>query len=203
MNNQGAAAAPAAVRRLTTPAAQDLAGLAAIFDDLQTVLRCCERLVAELGSDEDSADELALEAFWTTAVLSYARCFSSAAKRTRLTSDDVKATDLPGDVLGWHHMLQQLREHYVDSAVNTRETLSVGVSQDPDGHPNGIAVTSAPRARVDDLTVRQTGALAFELSRIVDRRIADLQDVVFGAARSMTAEQLDRLALLEVAPPAE
>jgi hypothetical protein len=190
--------APAAVRRLTTPAAQDLAGLASIFDDLQTVLRCCERLVAEIDSGGESADDLALEVFWTTAVLSYTRCFTSAAKRTRLTSEDVKATNLPGDVLGWHHMLQQLREHYVDCAVNPRETLSVGVSQDPDGHPNGIAVTAAPRPRVDDITVRKTGAIAYELSRIVDRRIAELQDVVYGAAQSMTAEQLDQLTVLDL-----
>ena len=44
-------ATPAAVRRLDTPDAQALADLAAIFEDLQTVLRCCERLVSELASE--------------------------------------------------------------------------------------------------------------------------------------------------------
>ncbi len=194
-------ARPAAVRRLDTPAALALADLAAIFEDLQTVLRCCERLVSEMGSGRGDPDDLSLETVWTTAVLSYARCFSTGARGAGLTADDVTATGLPGDVLGWHQVLQQLRGHYADPAVNPREMFSVGVSQDAAGKPNGIAVTSARQPPVDDLTVRQTGAIAFELSRIVDRRIAEHQKIVFSALGSMTKDQLDGLPLLEVAAP--
>ena len=50
MTNDIDTAPLAAVRRLDTPDAVALADLAAIFEDLQTVLRCCERLVSELGS---------------------------------------------------------------------------------------------------------------------------------------------------------
>jgi hypothetical protein len=52
---------------------------------------------------------------------------------------------------------------------------------------------------VDDLTVRQTGAIAFELSRIVDQRIAERQEAVFAGLRPMTKVDLDRLPLVEVA----
>lgn len=196
----GFTATPDVVRRLDTPAALAVADLAAIFEDLQTVLRCCERLVSELGSARPVPDDLTLEAFWTTAVLSYSRCFSSTRERgTGLTTDDVTATGLAGDVVGWHTVLLQLRDHYADPAVNPREVFSVGVAQDAVGKADGIAVTSARQPPVDDLTVRQTGAIAFELSRIVDRRIAEQQELVFGALSTLTKPELDGLPLVEVA----
>jgi hypothetical protein len=176
-----------------------MADLAAIFEDLQTTLRCCERLVSELASSEAEPDDLTLEAFWTTAVLSYARCFAHREGGTNLIPDDVTATGLAGDVLGWHKVLLQLRDHYADPAVNPRETFLVGVSQDANGKANGVAITSSKRPTLDDLTVRQTGAIAFELTRIVDRRIAEHQDFVFGEVGTMTKSELDRLQLVEVA----
>jgi hypothetical protein len=190
-------ATPAAVRRLDTPDALALADLAAIFEDLQTVLRCCERLVSELASSDP--DDLTLEAFWTLAVLSYTRCFSVRPTDTGLTPDDVTETGINGDVLGWHKVLMQLRDHYADPAVNPREGFSVGVSQDADGKANGVAVTSASPARVDDLTVRQTGAITYGLVRIVDQRIAARQQVVFSALTPMSRAELDKLPLVEVA----
>jgi hypothetical protein len=190
-------ATPAAVRRLDTPDAQALADLAAIFEDLQTVLRCCERLMSELASADP--DDLTLEAFWTLAVLSYTRCFSSRATDTGLTPDDITETGINGDVLGWHKVLMQLRGHYADPTVNPREGFSVGVSQDVDGRANGVAVTSVSPARVDDVTVRQTGAITYGLVRIVDKRIAARQQVVFSALTPMTKADLDKLPLVEVA----
>jgi hypothetical protein len=190
-------ATPAAVRRLDTPDAQALADLAAIFEDLQTVLRCCERLMSELASGDP--DDLTLEAFWTLAVLSYTRCFSSRPTDTGLTPDDVTETGINGDVLGWHKVLMQLRSHYADPAVNPREGFSVGVSQDEDGKANGVAVTSASPASVDDVTVRQTGAITYGLVRIVDQRIAARQQAVFSALTPMTKAELDKLPLVEVA----
>lgn len=190
-------ATPAAVRRLDTSDAQALADLAAIFEDLQTVLRCCERLVSELASGDP--DDLTLEAFWTLAVLSYTRCFSSRPTGTGLTPEDVTETGINGDLLGWHKLLMQLRDHYADPAVNPREGFSVGVSQDADGKANGVAVTSASPARVDDLSVRQTGAITYGLVRIVDERIAARQRAVFSALTPMTKAELDKLPLVEVA----
>jgi hypothetical protein len=205
MSNDLDTATPATVRRLDTPDALALADLAAIFEDLQTVLRCCERLISELGTSRGDPDELTLEAFWTVAVLSYMRCFATRASGTALTPDDVTETGLNGDVLGWHKVLVQLRDQYADAASKPREGFLVGVSQDAEGLANGIAVTSAPQPRVDDVTVRQTGAIAYALSGIVDARIAKRQAAVFAALGPMTKAELDRLPLVEVAvePSAE
>lgn len=188
---------PAAVRRLDTPAALAVADLTAIFDDLEAVLRCCERLMSCLDAPEP-LDDLALEAFWTTAVLSYARCFATRARDTGLTTDDVAATGLEGDVLGWHGVLLQLRGHQADPVVNPRERFSVGVSQGDDGAASGIAVTSTRQPPVDDVTVRQTGAVAYALSRLVDGRITERQQAVSDAARTMPRTELDALPRLDI-----
>lgn len=192
---------PTAVRRLAAPAAHALADLTAIFDDLQTVLRCCERLVTELADPAGEPDDLVLEAVWTTALLSYARCFAGAGSGIGLTEQDVTETQLQGEVLEWHKVLRQLREHYADPVENPRERFAVGAAQDSEGQVNGIAITSTRQPELDDLTIRQTGALAYELSRLVDQRITAHQERVFSAATTMSTADLDKLPLIDVNAP--
>jgi hypothetical protein len=193
---------PSAVRRLETPVAIALADLAAVFEDLQTVLRCCERLVSQLAAgaaDEGEPDDLVLEAFWTTALLSYARCFTGEHPGGALTEDDVVATGLAGDVQGWHQMLLRLRDHQADPARNPREVFSVGVSVNDEGAAAGIAVTSARQPLVDDVMVRQTGAIAYALSAVVDERIGTQQAAVAKATAAMDRAQLDALPVVPLA----
>jgi hypothetical protein len=187
---------PTTVRRLGIPAADALADLASAFNELQTVLRCCERLVAELAGD---ADEVVLEALWTTALLAYVRSFTGGDRGLGLTEADVEAVPLSGEILEWHNLLRRLRKHYTDPARNPRERFAVGAALDSRGRPVGIAVTAIPQPRLDDVTVRQTGALAYELSKLVDRRITEHQERVLAAAEALSAAELDRLPVIEVA----
>lgn len=189
---------PTAVRRLQTPAAQALADLASIFNDLQTVLRCCERLVQELAG---RPDDVVVEGVWTTALISYARCFTGGDRGMGLTEDDVRSTALPGEVLEWHKVLRQLRKHYADPAKNPRERFQVGAATDAAGHVNGIAITSIPHPPLDEVTIRQTGALAYRLSVVVDQRITEHQERVLTAANAMSPDDLRRLELIEVSSP--
>jgi len=192
--------APSVVRKLRSPASLALADLAGLFEDLQTVLACCERLVTVLAAPEP--DALATEAFWTTTVLSYARCFAPGERGTGLTEQDITATKLAGDVVGWHRALLTLRDRYADPVVNPRESFSVGASQNTSGHAEGIAVASSRQPPLDEVSVRQTGAVAYALSRLVDERIAAQQAVVFTAVAAMARPALDRLPLLHLAQPA-
>ncbi|WP_410670280.1 hypothetical protein [Amycolatopsis sp. cmx-4-68] len=187
---------PSSARLLSTPGALGLADLVAIFDDLQFTLKCCEQLVAELARPRP--DAVLVEALWVSALNSYARCFRAGDRGLGLTLDDVKATGVPGEVAEWHELLGRIRDFAIDGPVNPREAYSVGVSQTAAGRAAGIVITSAPRPLVDDVTVRQTGRLAFELSRLVDERIKDHQQKVFAAAARMTAEQLGALPAIEV-----
>lgn len=191
-----APAAPTVVRTLSTPAAAALADLAATFEELQTVLGCCERLVAALSAP--AADELLIESLWTTTLLSYGRCFTAGPRGMGLTPQDVQATELEGAVDDWHALLLRMREHFASPSVDPRERFSVGVSRNSDGTAAGIAVTSVRQPLVDEVTVRQTGALAYALLRVVDERIGTQQQLVFDAAGTMTALQLDRLPEVEV-----
>jgi hypothetical protein len=206
MTRNGKNAAPAeTMRRLDDPAAAALAKLVEVFEDLQAVLRCCERLVSELAVEGDP-DEVVVESVWTTALLSYARCFSPTETDVALTEDDVRTTHTAGDeVVKWHRLLLQLRDHYADASVNPRERFSVGVTQGPDGTASGVAITSARQPLVDDLTVRQTGAIGYALSAIVNARIESRQQQVFEELKNSSRADLDRLELVEVAagPDAE
>ena len=189
-------AAPTVVRTLSTPAAAALSDLAATFEELQTVLGCCERLVGALALPEP--DEVIIESLWTTTLLSYARCFAPGPRGMGLTAEDVAATGLEGEVGDWHELLLRMREHFADAAVDPRERFSVGVSRNSDGTAAGIAVTSVRQPLVDEVTVRQTGALAYALLRVMDERINTQQQKVFDAAGALTALQLDRLPEVEV-----
>lgn len=162
-------------------------------------------LVEALGAAADNPEpadaDVVVEALWTVALLSYARCFADREGAAALTEDDLTAALANTDVLDWHHVLLQLRDHYADPAVNPREQFSVGVAQDPSGAPGGVAITSARQPLVDDLTVRQTGAIAFALSGLVNDRIAAQQQQVFGELEHATKEELDALEQMDFAAP--
>lgn len=190
--------APKALRRLDSLGAKALAELVATFDELQSVLRCCERLVAALAPDDGVPDDVLVEAVWTMALLSYTRCFTVSAAGTALTEDDITAAKAHGDALEWHRMLLRLREHYADPVVNPRERFSVGVAQDSNGAASGVAITSTRQPLVDDLTVRQTGAMAYALSALVDERITAQQQKLFAEVKETPRSVLDKLAQIEV-----
>ncbi|MGI8723004.1 MAG: hypothetical protein ACR2JG_12340 [Geodermatophilaceae bacterium] len=192
---------PEIVRRLDSVSASTLVDLVEAFEDLQMVLRCCERLVAELAVEGSEPDGVLVEAVWTMALLSYARCFSAGGTVVRLTEEDVKATQPDSDVLEWHQVLKRLRDHYTDPATNPRERFSVGVAQDASGAASGVAITSARQPLVDDLTVRQTGAIAYALSGLVNGRIEAQQAIVFEELKDTPEADLEKLAPLDLARP--
>lgn len=200
MSSNGTPAPPASapvVRRLESAEAGVLAELAGTFEDLQTVLLCCERLVAALARERD---DVLVEALWTTAMLSYARAFAPG-KSAGLTEDDLAQTKLEGDLVEWHHLLLRVRDHHADPAINPREIFSVGVTQDEQGAASGVAITSARQPSVDDLTVRQTGAIAYALSQLVNDRIEARQKEVLEGLEDATRDDLDRLDRLDVVDP--
>lgn len=194
---------PSTARQLDTASARSLADLVAIFDDLQTVLRCCGRLVDELAEDSGESDELLLEGLWTTAVLSYTRCFTGYDKDTCLTDEDVTETRLQSELLDSHKALRRLRKQYTAPRQNPRQQFTVGATQDSSGRASGIAITSAAPPPLDDLTVRQTGALAYELSQLVDERIKQQQERARSSASGLSKTELDKLPLIEILPDDE
>lgn len=183
-------------RQLRGSGALALADLTAIFDDLQFVLGCCERLVGQLrrGAEQDA---VVVESLWVAALSTYARCFRSRESGVALSVTDLSATGIEGEVVQWHHLLGRLRNVHVDGVANPREEFFVGVSRSG-GAPVGIVVTSITRPALDETTVRQTGRLAFELSSLVDKRIKERQEAVFAQARTLSSAEFDRLDPIDV-----
>jgi hypothetical protein len=186
-----------AARELTSPAARRLADLAAVFDDLQFVLGCCERLLRELTRD-DEPDPVVVEALWAAALNAYARCFRRGERTAGLSADDLAETGLQGELVPFHEMLGKLRNFLVAKAANPREAFSVGVSLTADGPAEGIVVTSVSHPQVDEATVRQAGRICFELGQLVDRRIQEQQKAVFAEVKDLPAERLNQLEPLAV-----
>lgn len=189
---------PGRVRVLGSSKAGQLADLMAVFEDLQTALRCCEQLIDELGRTDAEPDTVRIEAIWTLALMSYARGFAQREGGAVLTEDDVVAPEGRDALLDWHRMLLKLRKHYTNPRVNPRERFSVGVAQDVDGAPSGIAVTSARQPLPDDVTVRQTGAIAYALSNRVNERINAEQASLFDDVARASAIELAKLPIITV-----
>lgn len=195
------ATAPRTVRRLDGPESAELAGLAAVFEDLQYVLRCCEHLVTALGSPDSGpvrvdTDSALVEALWTGALIGYVRCFS--ARGAVLADKDLAELGLDGDVGEFHSMVKKLRDHYASRHVNPREAFTIGAAQANDGKPTGIAVVSTPRPLVDDTTVRLLGRVAYALSGLIDARMQETQNRVLGAAGKLAPRELSRLPILHL-----
>jgi len=190
--------------KLESASASALAAEAERFEDLQTVLRCCERILPELDRARAGSPDagLLVEALWTVALTSYARCFSGEAAGDCLTEQDVLDAH-PGndEVRDWHRALMRLRKHYASASVNPREAVSVSVARTPDGAVAGIAITSAAQPPLDEVTVRSAGTIAFALSSVTDGRIVRRQEELFAEVAATQPQDLDRLVQWRAARP--
>lgn len=224
------------VRALLSPRALELADLHAVLEELETVLRCCERLVTEIASrptpvaasadgadgtdgadgahgtdGADGADSrgeaddsaVVVEALWTLALLSYGRAFAPGALpgTGRLNAADVREAQPDQAAVEWHDLLLRLRAHQAHERLNPREEFAVGAAQDESGRAVGIAVTSRRQPDLDDVTVRQTGALAYSLRQLVGTRIGAAEATLMESVSGLPRKDLDALAPLDIAPP--
>ncbi len=186
-----------AVRRLDTGEAVRLTDLVEVYEELQMVLLCCERLVTDLAAEEP--DQVVVEALWTLALAGYARGFAPRGDKPVVTEEDVAGMQPGTEVVDFHRLLLQLREHHTDPVTSPRERYTVGLALGADGTAEGVAITSARQPMVDDVTVRQTGAIAYALSGVVNQRIEAQQEVVLAEMQEASPADLARLEPLDVA----
>ena len=189
---------PTSIRRVESPSATRLVRLVESYEDMQTVLACCERLVTVLGERAGAGADVGVEALWTLAVLSYVRCFGGGDTAV-LTVDDLADDGAEGSALHWHRVLLHLRDQLSSDATNPREVYSVGVAQDAEGAVNAVAVTSIRAPMVDAAAVRQAGALALPLCGVLDGRISDVQKEILEQVRNAPSEEIEAMELIEVA----
>src|SRR6201997_1473427 len=191
---------------LDVPSAHVLADQASIIQDLQYVMECCKRLLADLAKPEEERDPLMPLALWSSAVLAYGRCFSKG-KRFTLSNDDVRNLPLHGAVMKFHQWILEERDKLAARAANPAEGAKVGAALSPpeqkDRRVEGIVIFASSREVVDDTGVRQLGGLASELAKQTAEKAQEQQDVVLKDAQQLDLDSLYRLPQIGTWPPGD
>jgi hypothetical protein len=189
---------------LDVPSAQVLADQAAIIQDLQFVMECCKRLLTELARPEEDRDAVVPLALWSSALVSYARCFSSG-KRFGLTADDIQSLPLQGEVMKYHKWLTEERNKHTRHSANPFEAARVGAALSPPESAKrrveGVAILSMSHVLVDNTGVRQLGGLASELAKQTAEKMKAQQDVVLADAQRLSVDKLYELPPLQTHAP--
>jgi hypothetical protein len=189
---------------LNVPSARKLADHVSIIQDLQFVMDCCKRLLAELAEPEEDRDAVVPQALWCAALIAYGRCFGKG-KQFGLTTEDVRTLPLHGEVMKFHDWVADECRSCTTHPANPLDAATVGAAlsppQDTDRRVTGIAVLSASRVLVDGAGVRQLGALASELAKQTASRAQEQQDAVLAAAQLLDIDSLYRLSPLHMRWP--
>jgi hypothetical protein len=188
---------------LDSEPARVLADQAAIIADLQFVMDCCKRLLAELSKPEEEWDTVVPQALWSAAVVAYARCFGKG-KRSGLTTEDVHALPLHGAVMKYHQWIIKERGKLANHPANPFEMAKVGAVLSPPDEAKrkveGIAILSNSHVLVDDIGVRQLGGLASELAKRTAEKAQAQQDQVLADAQKQSLDTLYRTEPLRAGP---
>jgi hypothetical protein len=189
---------------LDVPSARVLADQASMIQDLQFVMDCCKRLLAELARPEEDRDAILPLALWTSAVVAYARCFGKD-KHLGLADDDVRDLPLHGAVMKFHRWVMEERDKLTVHSVNPFDAAKVGAALSPrerkERRVEGIVIFSANHVLIDDIGVRQLGGLASELAKKTAEKTQEQQDSVLTDAQQLNVDSLYGLPPLRMRPP--
>jgi hypothetical protein len=191
---------------LELPSAQLLADQITTIKDLQFVMECCKRLLTELVKPEAEQDGVVPQALWSAALTAYDRCFARG-KKFGLTTDDVKALPLEGQVVKFHEWAIGERNILGKHPTNPFDEARVGaVLADPDKadrEVRGVTVLSASHILVDGAGVRQLGALASELAKQTAEKAQKQESVVAADAQQLGLDKLYTMTPLLVGAPSD
>jgi hypothetical protein len=191
---------------LELPSAQLLADEIATIKDLQFVMECCKRLLAELVKPEEEQDPVVPQALWSAALTAYDRCFAKG-KKFGLSTDDVKSLPLEGQVVKFHEWVVDERNILGKHPTNPFDEARVGaVLADPgqgDREVQGVTVLSASHILVDGAGVRQLGALASELAKQTAEKAQKQESVVAADAQQLGLDKLYTMTPLLVGAPSD
>jgi hypothetical protein len=170
------------------PSARILADQTSVIQDLQFVMDCCKRLLAELARPEEDRDGVVPLALWSSALLAYARCFGQG-RRSGLAVDDVRNLPLQGAVMKFHKWVIEERDKLTEHPADPFESAKIGAALSPAGQKErrveGIAIFSTSRVLIDVTGVRQLGGLASELAKQTAGKAQRQQDAVLSDAQHL------------------
>jgi hypothetical protein len=177
-----------------------------VIQDLQFVMDCCKRLLAELSRPEEDRDAVVPVALWSSALVAYVRCFGEG-RRSGLTADDVRNLPLQGAVMNFHEWVIDERDKLIEHPADPFEATIIGAALSPAGQKNrrveGIAVFSTSRVLIDVTGVGQLGGLASELAKQTAGKAQKQQDSVLSDAQQLDIASLYASPALRTEPSAE
>jgi hypothetical protein len=178
---------------IDTPSARILADEASIIQDLQFVMDCCKRLLAELASPEEDRDGVVPLALWSSALVAYGRCFDGE-EGSGLVTEDVRNLPLQGAVMKFHEWIIEERDKVTARPADPFAAARIGAALSPDGQKKrrveGIAVFSTSRVLIDATGVQQLGGLASELAKQTAVKAQAQQDSVLASAQELDLDSL-------------
>jgi hypothetical protein len=178
---------------LDTPSARILADQTSVIQDLQFVMDCCKRLLAELARPEEDRDGVVPLALWSSALLAYARCFGQG-RGSGLVVEDVRNLPLQGAVMKFHEWVIEERDKLTGHLADPFEAARIGAALSPPGQKErrveGIAIFSTSRVLIDVTGVRQLGGLASELAQQTAGKAQSQQDRVLSEAQQLDISSL-------------
>jgi len=185
------------------PSARILADQASIIQDLQFVMDCCKRLLAELARPEEDRDGVVPQALWSAALLAYARCFETG-RPSGLATADIESLPLHGAVLKFHTWVIEERDKLATYPADPFAAAKVGAALSPLRHKQrrveGIAIFSTSHVLIDAIGVRQLGGLASELAKQTAEQATKQQDAVLAEAKRQDLDSLYSLPPLRMRP---
>ena len=188
---------------LDTPSARILADQTSVIQDLQFVMDCCKRLLAELARPEEDRDGVVPLALWSSAVMAYARCFGEG-RRSGLAAEDVRNLPLQGAVMTFHEWVIEERDKLTEHPSDPFESAKIGAALSPAGQKQrveGIAIFSTSHVLIDVTGVRQLGGLAAELAKQTAGKAQRQQDSVLSDAQQLDIGSLYESPPLHAQPP--
>jgi hypothetical protein len=189
---------------LDMPSARILADQTSVIQDLQFVMDCCKRLLAELGRPEEDRDGVVPLALWSSALIAYARCFG-AGRRSGLAVEDVGNLPLQGAVMKFHEWVIEESAKLTEHPADPFESAKIGAALSPAGQRErrveGIAIFSTSRVLIDATGVRQLGGLASELAKQTAGKAQRQQDRVLSDAQQLDIGSLYESPPLRTQPP--
>jgi hypothetical protein len=186
------------------PSARILADQTSVIQDLQFVMDCCKRLLAELARPEEDRDGVVPLALWSSALIAYARCFG-AGRRSGLAVEDVGNLPLQGAVMKFHEWVIEESAKLTEHPADPFESAKIGAALSPAGQKErrveGIAIFSTSRVLIDATGVRQLGGLASELAKQTAGKAQRQQDRVLSDAQQLDIGSLYESPPLRTQPP--
>jgi hypothetical protein len=173
--------------RVTFDAARDLADVYGTILDL----RFAREVVKRLAAMQNDPDPVVLRALWNSALIAYARCFSSGKRRSDLRPDIFLPVD---GALAVHEYFINMRNKHVAHSVNPFEQLAVDIQLVPEGDGpkeiQGVGISSMVHVGPGSGDAQNFLNLIDIAIPDLEHRQEELREAVLQKARSLPINEL-------------